>query len=108
MLTSSDKNAIQLFHEEEHIGRVNKEIAAVLSPLMDLSLPRSIFYDRFQLENCVYGTHFNMYCSLCYCDTNHTDDGYKIQIIIETIYATEWIDALVSILEENLINFRRI
>ena len=38
---SSDRNAIQLPLEEDHIGHVNKEIAAVLSLLMDLSSQRS-------------------------------------------------------------------
>jgi hypothetical protein len=42
-----------------------------------------------------------MYCSLCYCDTSHCREGYRMQIITETVYSTEWVDTSVAILKEH-------
>lgn len=104
----SDPNAIQLLFNGEHIGHVNREIASVLSPLMDMSSPESRFYDRFDKKNHMYGKDFNMYCSLCYCDTNHAAIGYKMQIIVDSSLKSEWVDIVASILEENNLEFRRL
>lgn len=105
---SLDPNALQLLLEREFIGHVNKKCAAVLSPMMTLSSADCKFYDRFKLDKFVYGFHVNMYCFLRYCDTSHSREGYKMQIIIQTVYENEWVDILVAILEENSIEFIRI
>jgi hypothetical protein len=75
---------------------------------MTLSSPNCKFYDRFKLDKFVYGLHVNLYCSLFYCDTSHCREGYRMQIIIEIVYSTEWVDTLVAILKEHDIEFIRI
>lgn len=105
---SLDPNALQLILKGELIGHLNKDCAAVLTPLMTLSSPDCKFYHKFKLDNYVYGLHVNMYCFLCYCNTSHRRKGYKIQVMIQTVYDTEWVNNLVAILEENKIEFIRL
>jgi hypothetical protein len=77
-------------------------------PLMYLSLPTSIFYDRLDGMNNAYGINFKMHCLLRYCDTNHTRNGYRVVVVIKSNNSIEWLDKLTSILNENSLIFRRI
>jgi hypothetical protein len=89
---SSDPNAIRLLYDGNHIGHVNREVAAVLSPLMDLSSSKSLYHNRFKSKNGAYGIYFKMHRFLFYCDTNHSRSGYRMQIIVDSTLSTEWVE----------------
>ena len=71
----------------EHIGHISRETALVMSEVMDD-------------ENNAYGRDFIFVCRLRE-DTNHTVDGYAVDIVMFSKNSDSWTNLMIEILNEN-------
>lgn len=76
----------------EDIGHVSRDVALILSDFMDSPNPQLN-------ENNVYGRGFRFACRLR-DDTNHSCEGYAIDVVVFSINSNSWTDLLLDILSE--------
>jgi hypothetical protein len=79
----------------EHIGHLSRDAALVLSDFMDSPHPALN-------ENNVYGRGFQFAFRLR-DDTNHTCEGYAIDVVVFSINSDSWTNLLFDILTEKSI-----
>jgi hypothetical protein len=81
-----------LYIPGEHIGHISRDAALVLSEFMDSPHPALN-------ENNIYGLGFKIACRLR-DDTNHTSEGYLIDVIVFSINSDPWTYFFLNVLAE--------
>jgi hypothetical protein len=76
----------------ERIGHIRRDAALVLSEFIDS--PHTALN-----ENNIYGQGFKVACRLR-DDTNHTSEGYLIDVVIFSINSEPWTNLFLDILAE--------
>lgn len=77
------------FYPGEHIGHVSRETALVMSEFMD-------DHDDLIGESSKYGRGFIFVCRLRE-DTNHTVDGYAIDVVIFSSKSDSWANSFMNV-----------
>jgi hypothetical protein len=81
-----------LYIPGEHIGHISRDAALVLSEFMDSPHPALN-------ENNIYGLGFKIACRLR-DDTNHTSEGYLIDVVVFSINSDPWTHLFLNVLAE--------
>ena len=76
------------FHPNEHIGHVSRDVASVMSEVMD--------NENLRLDECgTYGVDFMFVCRLRE-DTNHAVEGYAFDIVVFSINSDSWTNLMID------------
>lgn len=88
------------YENGERIGNVSRDVAEVLSLLMDGTLD-------YLLECSTYGLGFQLKCVLC-DDSNHKSDGFGIHIVVYSINSDIFTDQLIIFFQSKGIQSKKI